>query len=129
MLYDFLKKTTSGFSRITNIVINVTKNVFKSVANGCLGVWDATNPTYPISLTYHTGTIRNLFLSVFTWNSFILVGNAFLYSRVVTYTDSPYIYALVWMSWFFPMWLLSEYNNRIYQSEMMDLLCKNKYNK
>ena len=90
------------------------------------GMSDAINPQYPIELYYKSRTMRRYFNTFIHWNLFVFVCNALIF--FAPSVSGKWFAMIMFLCWFLPVWVISDYINRSVQSEMMLLLCKQKAN-
>jgi hypothetical protein len=93
--------------------------------NGFLGAYDAIKPWYTLSLYYRSTTMKKLINPLIYWNCFVLMSNMLIYYIV----NNSTLYALVWILWVGPIWIVSDTVNRYYQDEIMRTLCQSKSSK
>lgn len=93
----------------------------RPVKNALLGIVDACNFQYPVSLCYRSKRIRASMLPATYWNVFVLCMNLLL---IATSSVTAH---LVWIAWILPMWILSQIINQKARDDMMHQLCKFKY--
>lgn len=112
----------------TNIMhtFSTLYSILDLVWNGVVGFFDALNPCYSFSLYYHSTTVKRILNSVVFINGSLLLFNFVLHTIG---NQVPHMSTLNWIGWFFPMWMFSDYVNRVLQNEMMEKLCMDKYSK
>jgi hypothetical protein len=92
---------------------------------GMSGTIDAVNPQWSISLYYHSSRMRRFFNTFIHWNLFVFVCNAVIYFIP---QRNAWLDGMISLFWLLPIWIVSDYNNRCTQGEMMSILCKQKSN-
>ena len=109
----------SLFSFIIKLIIPIIVGVWYGIS----GAFDSINPQYPISLYYHSTRIKKIYNTFIFWNLFILTCNAIIY---IMPQNDAWFSRIIYLGWFMPIWIVSDYINRITQIEMMKILLKQK---
>jgi len=113
-----------------NVILSLSSFIIKLIIPIVIGIWygiigafDAINPQYPISLYYHSTRMKKIFNTFIYWNLFILSCNTIIYVIPQNYV---WFSRIIYLCWFMPIWIISDYMNRITQIEMMNTLLKQK---
>jgi hypothetical protein len=110
---------------LSSFVIKLIVPIVVSTWYGIIGSIDAINPQYPISLYYHSTRIKKNFNTFIYWNLFVLICNTLIY---IVPQNNVWFSRIIYAFWFMPIWILSDYINKIAQIDMMHILLKQKRN-